>query len=217
MIDWQVYMEFLAQERYLQGVMLSAFCALLLSAFFSYLLRKTSIYTALVAIVCGVVRLFWLNGGIDEKIRWTGAALLCSVGGVIYLFLFLILTMRAQIARRKTRRAEVERRIAYTLPDRENHFVRTRLNTTLRTPENALNADMGMLFDGKVPLQFHYVRRLFAQLKAAPLASVERLQVEEMGKVLALYCFKDVWTISDVRGVNDFCATLLKLSAKYDI
>jgi len=217
MIDWQVYMEFLAQERYLQEVMLSAVCALLLSALFAYFLRKTSIYTALVAIICGIVRLVLLKGAINEKIGATSSAFLCILGGMIYLFLFLVLTIKEQIARRKARRAEVERRIAYTLPDRENHFIRTRLNTTLRMPENALNADMGMLFDKKAPLQLHYVRRLFSQLKAAPLSGVERLQVEEMGKVLALYCFKDVWTTLDIRGVNDFCAMLLKLSAKYDI
>ena len=62
-----------------------------------------------------------------------------------------------------------------------------------------------------------YARALLGKLRGAPLSVAERLQAEEMSKVIALYRGKENWTVEEVRGLNDLCAALLKLSAKYAV
>ena len=45
----------------------------------------------------------------------------------------------------------------------------------------------------------------------------ERLQIEEMEKILALYYDKKEWTAEELRSVNELCSSLLKISAKYAV
>lgn len=129
------------------------------------------------------------------------------MGGWLLLVVFVI---RQRKRREKEARAGASRRIQYTLPQRENGYIRTRLQNGLKVE----NMDEGAR---QVRVRLGYARILLGKVNAAPLTVAERLQAEEMEKVLALYRGKNEWTAWEVRGVNDTCAALLKLAAKYAV
>ena len=129
------------------------------------------------------------------------------MGGWLLLVIFVI---RQRKRREKEARAAESRRIQYTLPQRENGYVRTRLQNGLKVE----NMDEGAR---QVRVRLGYARILLGKVNAAPLTVAERLQAEEMEKTLALYRGKSEWTAWEVRGVNDTCAALLKLAAKYAV
>ena len=58
---------------------------------------------------------------------------------------------------------------------------------------------------------------MLGKVKAAPLTIAERLQTDEMMKVFTLYQGKEEWSVEEVRSLNELCAQLLKLSAKYAV
>lgn len=164
----------------------------------SYCLRTTGIFTATAAAIIAAA----VVGG-DRVL----ASLLLSLSGMEYVILYLALCVRRMVTERKRRRAEVARRLCYTLPDRENEYVRQRLNT-------ALNADMGGLEE---PINLAYARGLLCKLKGEALTQAERLQIEETERAFAVYLAKEKWSAAELRAVNELCASLLKLSAKYAI
>ncbi len=119
------------------------------------------------------------------------------------------LVLRAK--ERKKSRAERARRLKFTLPDRENSYVRARLNTALQAEDKAV--------EGFEPayLRLGYVRKMLAKVQEATLSPIERLDVEEMSGLLALYTAKEKWSAEDRKAVNEVFSRLLKLSAKYEI
>jgi hypothetical protein len=100
--------------------------------------------------------------------------------------------------------------VQYTLPQRENGYIRERLNTALHISE-------GQDCAKQARVRLGYARILLGKVKAAPLSVAERLQTEEMDKAFALYRGKTLWTAEELRGLNDLCSVLLKLSAKYAV
>ena len=135
----------------------------------------------------------------------------------ILLTVYFALTLiRRTIARGKRKRkerlarAEIARRMEYTLPQSENEYVRMRLQSALRVEKTDEEGRWARVRLG-------YARVLLGKVKGAPLSVAERLQAEEMGKTLALYRGKEIWTAEELRGLNEVCATLLKLSAKYAV
>ena len=139
-------------------------------------------------------------------IFFTGMGISFFVTAIAHLFARL----KRKIARRKSDRAEVERRLVYTLPDRENSYVRTRLNTTLYVKDKEAYAE-------PAPMKLGYAQELLLRLKNLPLTTAERLQIDEMDAIFSVFIKKEKWTASDVSCANDLCAALLKLSAKYSI
>ncbi len=116
---------------------------------------------------------------------------------------------RERKQRRRAQRIEETRALRYTLPERDNLYVRARLNTALQTGEQAT--------DEPVELRLGYARKMLAKVKEAALSPVERLDVEELSSLIALYIEKEKWSSEDRRAVNEAFAKLLKLSAKYEI
>ena len=62
-----------------------------------------------------------------------------------------------------------------------------------------------------------YVKALLRELEGMPLSPLERLQAEELQKRLYGYFRKGSWNSKELRTVNELCADLLKLRAKYEI
>lgn len=183
---------------------------LFIAAIISLIMRSPSVYAALSAILGGVL----FGGLLYEKVQLITVCAAVSVFaifcGTTYLLFFCLLALQRMRAERKRRRAEIARRLQYTLPDRENTYVRTRLNTALTACQDeetvqALSVKLG------------YARELLGKVQASPLSVGERLQTEEMGKLLTLYKGKDSWTVKEMNGLNEICAFLLKLSAKYSV
>jgi hypothetical protein len=69
----------------------------------------------------------------------------------------------------------------------------------------------------KLGAKLGYARKMLAKIKEAPLSPVERIDVEEIARLVALYGRKEKWSAADVKSVSEIFSRLLKLSAKYDI
>ncbi len=111
---------------------------------------------------------------------------------------------------RKARRAEAGRRLAYALPERENEYLRERLQSVLREEPQDKSERSGRA-------ELAYALKMLAEVRLAPLSPVERLEVEELSGALALYQSKQKWAGGDTRAVSDLLSRLVKLSAKYEI
>lgn len=102
-------------------------------------------------------------------------------------------------------RMEKARAMQYTLPERDNEFVRARLKTVLcKEDEEACEG-----------VELSYARELLAKLGSVKLSVAERLEISELNALFALYMRKETLTASEVRMLGDAFGRLLKLSAKY--
>lgn len=183
---------------------------LLLAAVVAYCLQETGVYAAIAVATVGAFGIAVPFFGVQKTAAWVSLSLLLVFAGGIYLLLFGVISLRKAIAERKKNRAEIARRVQYTLPQRENGYVRERLNT-------ALHISDGHDCAKQAHVRLGYARVLLGKVKAAPLTVAERLQTEEMDKTFALYRGKSLWTAEELRSLNDLCAALLKLSAKYAV
>ena len=187
----------------------TAFAALFAVAILSLWLRSLSVYLAFTSILGGLFGIFTLYFGAIREVVWLAVSVLAVFGGMVYMLLFCTLALRRSTLQRRQRRAEIARRVQYTLPQRENTYIRTRLNTALHF------SDTGEEEKIQTAVRLGYARILLTKVQAAPLTVADRVQVEEMGKIFTLYKGKEEWTVKEVNGVNNLCASLLKLSAKY--
>ncbi len=122
-----------------------------------------------------------------------------------------IFSIVCALQERKRRKRQAARRLAFTLPDGENEYLRSRLRTALNGEEKAPTDRES------VGVRLRYVRRMLAKLKESPLSPVERLDVEEMSGLIAAYGEERKWSSEDIKAVNEIFARLLKLSAKHEI
>ena len=134
-------------------------------------------------------------------------ALLLCVCAVVYCIALVCVSFCAYAKMRKLEREKIERAACYTLPARENEFVRERLHTVLREVESD---------DGeRLNLSFSYARRALLRLQNEKLGLSERLETEELARLFALYKNKELFTVEDVTTLNEAFSRLMKLSAKY--
>ncbi len=112
---------------------------------------------------------------------------------------------------RKLRRAEIQRQLQYVLPDGGDSYVRSRLHTALGegTEESVSRQNVGVRLD--------YARKMVAKIRESKLSPVERLEVEEMARLVSLYLRQEKWTGGDLKAINEVFTRLLKLSAKYEV
>lgn len=213
---WSWFIESYEGKELLITILAVAAGILVITAMLAYFLRTSAVFCASWAIVAGGAQILISYLAVEKNASSLGMALLFLFGGTVYLLLFLLLSIRAYLLKRKQLRAEIARKLCYTLPDRENSYVRARLNTALYVPEKELNATMGAT-DAKKLIKLSYAKQLLNKLHEAPLTQAERLQREEMNKAFLLYLDKEAWSAEDLRAVNELCAALLKLSAKYAV
>ena len=143
-------------------------------------------------------------------------ALFLIVGGaLLYLLLCAFLSVGEKKKERKKRRAEESRRAVFTLPDRENTFVRDRLNVSLRPEET--DADKEDFDAEENKLRLDHVRCMLTKLKAAPLSPGDRLETEEISRLITMYASKEKLSPKEVRGLNDCLSYVLKTAAKYAV
>ena len=172
------------------------------------------------ALVGGSVGLVLLAGKVSARSAyfcWALFACVCALCGLLSLYG----CHRRQIIRqRRKKRAEILRKLQFTLPDKENDFVRSRLQTALQA--QGVNSPQMSTGNEKQEentelFRLEYVKKLLTKLKNAPLTKAERLEMDEMTKLLSAYLKKSKWTSEDVRVVNELFSCLLKLSAKYAV
>ena len=180
---------------------------------------KKDVYLALLAVIaaCYAMVLAAMRiTGTASVIAWS---VLVAGGAMGYLFTLVTIEIVAAVKRRRERRREILRKLQYTLPDRDNAYVRARLNTALGSAA-LQEEERGQVCveEGKTEnIRLEHVRKLLARLKEAPLTKAERLETEEMSKIFTAFLSKPQWTAADVRLVNEMFSCLLKMSAKYSI
>lgn len=140
---------------------------------------------------------------------------LAALGGLIYPLIFLGITLKKRVKTRRARRREIERKLHFTLPDKDNAFIRARLNTVLRVEEQS--SERGDENRAEGYFQFAYARRLLLAVKNAELSVAERLETTELFALFELYAKKAEWNSTEVRAVNDAFSRVLKLAAKYSV
>ncbi len=109
------------------------------------------------------------------------------------------------------RKAAIEREAEFTLPDKENEFVKERLKNHLKPQKEGLKE---YKFSECVP-SFDYTRSVLSKLKAAPLSVADRLQAQGISRDVTHFAFQERLSPEDVRVLNDRLSEMIKLSAKY--
>lgn len=209
METFQELVRMFSENDFLTVTLCVGVALLLFSMVLGYVCNDAGLYVSVwVTIVClAGVALLWSGAGIKKGI--TCLALLTSFGGISHLFLFSFLLFKKRLQNRRERRAEATRRLSYVLPDRDNAYVKARLQTALNAPEEETSE--------KHNFTLAHARKLLARIKESPLTAVERLETEEMSRLLALYVQKERWTADDLRTANELFARILKLSGKYAV
>ena len=139
---------------------------------------------------------------------------LAVLGGVVYPLIFLCVCARKGIKKRRENRRAIERKLKYTLPDKDNAFIRSRLNTVLKPPENEAGQEEEQ---AEKYFRLEYARKLLNAVKNASVSVAERLEVAELLVLFEAYLKKTEWKISDLKAVNNAFSRVLKLSAKYSV
>ncbi len=153
--------------------------------------------------------------GVIEKLSSCETLFLTAFlgGGMVFILCMIvrwICVARQRKRRERQRCMEEKRKLQYALPRWDNGYIRTRLQNSLKVEEIGEEGR-------QVRVHLGYARVLLGKIKEAPLTIADRLQAEEMCKTFALYRGKECWTASELRGLNDLCSALLKLSAKYAV
>lgn len=183
-----------------------------LSAVVGYFIKSTGLYAAfslLFVCACGVVLLVCGVG--TERL----ALLLAIEGGLVgigYAVVYTCLECARKFALRKAERAEIRRKVKFTLPDRDNQYLQDRLRTHLR-----LEGGESVVEKEGAGLRLGYAHMMLCKIREASLTAVERMEIEEMASLLVAYENKVKWSNSDLQSMTEIFSRLLKLSAKYDV
>lgn len=192
------------------GIALSAF---LLAALLAFFCKEKSIFSSLSAIIAGTAFSVVLAANKSDAVTALGACGLLIAFGFGYLAVGISFSVRIRVQKRRAKREEVLRKLKFTLPDKDNDFIRARLNTTLSPTAKAANASDGE----KKTFRLEHARQLLEKVKNAPLSKAERMEAEELSNLFYAYLKKSKWTAEDIRLLNEMFAYLLKLSAKYSV
>ena len=110
----------------------------------------------------------------------------------------------------------VAKSFSFTLPDRENSFVRDRLRGPLTSEEERKQQTATVLMKD-LDVRLDYTKKTVAKLKSLELTPADRLEVNRISKTVAFYALKNALSPSETRALNDCFARLLKLTTKYAV
>lgn len=195
---------------------------LLVSGLTGRCLRNTGLCAALSTLVVSVLWLVLAICGVSFSVGMSLVAILAAIGGFVYLLLTISLSLQERAIKRKLAREQIERRLQFTLPQKDNTFIRERLNTVLKVPQKDVDKEntLEQLDDGigaTENFRLSHARTLLAKLREASLSTADRLETEEMSRLLAAYMKKSRLTADDLRAINDTFSGIVKLSAKYSV
>ena len=134
------------------------------------------------------------------------------LSGLVYALFWGIGIKLVKRLREKKRREMPQREIEFTLPDRENAYVRARLSTVLNGELNASEER-----EEELSVGFAYAQKLLAKICLAPLSPAERLEVGDLQIALENYVQKSGFNSAEMQRLNELFSRLLKLSAKYAV
>ena len=190
----------------------ATFFALNVAVYLSYSSNTTSVFIALSLIIGGSA---WLISAV-YKVRIEYAlrptAVLCVYGGTAYVILRIILGVKRKIIERKAKREQIERSLQFTLPEKDNSFIRARLNTVLKPTKVKESERMEI---GKI--EFSYAKALLEKLTDCRLSTADGLKAQSLMEIIGEYAVKPTCTTGELAKLSEAFSTLLKLSAKYAV
>lgn len=176
----------------------------------SYRLESGSVFFAVLSVFVGGMALLFDINGIDFQEIIPFFALLCMVVGITYFTYFISRKCLQRKRRLRTERESLAREMQYALPQKDNTFIRSRLN--------AVSGEEKIVADGdELPLRYTYAKNLLEKLRLQNLSATERLETDELASVFAVYMKKERYTTEDVRLISEAFSRILKLSAKYGV
>lgn len=197
-------------------IIVGAGLALLLADFFIALrAKKEGVFVALALLtgsLCFLPVYLSLRFTYNDTVVF--GILLIALEALFYLFLLLVLKKKEKDRLRREKKLQESRQAMFTLPDRENTFVRDRLNTSLQAAgEEKSEGEEYDLEESK--LRLNHVREMLAKLKSAPLSPGDRLETEGISRLITLYATKNLLSAKEIRDLNDCLSAVLKMTAKY--
>jgi hypothetical protein len=140
------------------------------------------------------------------------ALLFFGISGLLCLSVVGLLVVFVRLLKKRKRCFALDRNVEFTLPDRENTYVRARLATVLNP--NMANEEEK---EEELPITFAHAKTLLNKIWFAPLSQAERLEMQSLENSLKKYENRTSFNAKEVRNVNDVFLRLLKLSAKYNV
>ena len=130
------------------------------------------------------------------------------VSGIFWLLIFWFFS---RVFRRK-KRPQPLRKVEFTLPDRENTFVRARLSTALNLAfcEEETREE-------RIAIEFSQALEMLKKIKIAPLSPAETIELGQMQSDFSAYQKRETFSAKEVAAINEKFARLLKLVAKYAV
>lgn len=186
---------------------------LTLACVLSYRYRNGGIFFSSLAIFLGGALLLFTAYGKPLERAFPLFALLSVTVGVAYLIYMLCARLTELKKRKKDARERQAREMRYTLPQKDNTFIRERLNNAF-TEENEQATD---LQGEEIKLRFTYAKGLLEKLRLQSLSVTERLETDELANVFAVYMKKETYVGEDVRLISEAFSRVLKLAAKYGV
>ena len=194
----------------LVGVFFILTVLLIVVSILSYRLESGSVFFAVLSVFVGGMALLFDINGIDFQEIIPFFALLCMVVGITYFTYFVSRKCLQRKRRLRTERESLAREMQYALPQKDNTFIRSRLN--------AVSGEEKIVADGdELPLRYTYAKNLLEKLRLQNLSATERLETDELASVFAVYIKKERYTTEDVRLISEAFSRILKLSAKYGV
>ncbi len=148
-----------------------------------------------------------------DKIFIFGVVVAFTIENIFLLVWFLVvLSKREQRKKARVKNAEVRKKL-FTLPTRDNTFVRARLSTVLSPFATAASGHTR----GIEPLDFTAALELLQRVENANLTPAERMRVQRLGLEMKAYAKDMAWTTQTALAVNNAFLVILKLCGKYSV
>lgn len=193
------------------------FVLLALDFLIAFRVGREAVYTALALFsggICFLPAIFSVKFSDGDTAVF--GILLLVFGAFFYLCLAVAFRVRERRRARRASREKESRQAMFTLPDKENTFVRDRLNTSLRANEEGKEDEEDYDLE-ESKLRLNHVRDMLSKLKAAPLSPGDRLETEGISRQITIYATKNKLTAKELRGLNDCLSMVLKMTAKYAV
>ena len=203
-------------EKTIERCSLCAYLLLAVDCLIAFRAERETVFAALALFTGGLCFLpALISSRFSDADTMVYGLLLLVIGSFFYLLLLAFLKIKETRRARREKRARESRQAMFTLPDKENSFVRDRLNTSLHVEEEVPDGTQREYDMDESKLRLNHVRDMLAKLKAAPLAPGDRLESEEISRLITLYATKNRLTAKEIRDLNDCLSAILKMTAKY--
>ena len=145
------------------------------------------------------------------ELQWAFAFALAVENVCLLVWLFAWAIARKRTLKRRRKELE-ERKKLFTLPQKNNTYLRMRLATTL-SPVAVADGDGN---DLERP-DFVHAQKLIKKLDGVSLTTAERLKTQRLALQFAAFGEQEQWSAQDVIRANEALLSLLKICGRYAV